>query len=132
MVGRWVEYHADRDPYFMIGAFVFYRRPDSPAAQVLLFLGAIRLSINFLFWGSIGENLDGLAFTAVALLGNYIWAMPLFPRLFLLSLVFPRTKQPVRDHPHLTLAALYLAVPGAYCSRWDRRIWLVDLRVLAW
>ena len=97
--------------YFMIGAFVFYRRQDSPAAQVLLFLGVIRLSMNFLFSGSIGDNLDRLAFTAVALLGNYIWAMLLFPTLFLLSLVFPRPKQPVRDHPRLTLAALYLVVP---------------------
>jgi hypothetical protein len=99
--------------YFLIGAFVFYRRPGSPAAQVLLFLGAIRLSMSLLFPGSIGDNLDMLAYTASGLLGNYIWAMLLFPTLFLLTLVFPRAKRPYRDHPRLTLAALYLVVPLA-------------------
>ena len=97
--------------YFLIGAFVFYRRPGSQAAQVLFFLGAIRLSMSLQFPGSIGDNLDMLAFTTSALLGNYIWAMLLFPTLFLLSLVFPRPKRPYRDHPRLTLVALYLVVP---------------------
>ena len=97
--------------YFLVGAFVFYRRPGSPAAQVLLFLGAVALSMNTLFSWSIADSLDMAAFTASALLGNYIWAMLFFPTLFLLSLVFPRAKRPFRDHPRLTLAALYLAVP---------------------
>jgi hypothetical protein len=97
--------------YFLIGAFVFTRRPGSPAAQVLLFLGMVSFVMSFFFPQTIGDALDSIAYALVALLGYYIWAMLLFPTLFLLSLVFPHPKWPFRRHPRLTLAGLYLLAP---------------------
>jgi hypothetical protein len=99
--------------YFLIGVFVFFRRPGNLAAQVLLFLGAVQLSMNLLFPLTLGDYMDPFAFKAVTLLGNYIWGILLFPTLFLLSLVFPRPKHPFSTHPRLTLAGLYLLEPLA-------------------
>ncbi len=99
--------------YFLIGAFVFFRRPGNLAAQVLLFLGTIQLSMYLLFPWTLGDYMDPLAFKADALLANYIWGILLFPTLFLLSLVFPKPKRPFSTHPRLTLAGLYLLEPLA-------------------
>ena len=99
--------------YFLIGAFVFVRRPRNFAAQVLLLLGAVRLSMALIFIvpPSLADGLDAFALTAVMLLGYYIWGLLLFPTLLLLSLVFPRPKRPFRTHPLLTLVVLYLLEP---------------------
>jgi hypothetical protein len=99
--------------YFLIGAFVFFRRPGNLAAQALLFLGAVQLSMNLLFPMTLGDYMDPFASKAVILLGNYIWGILLFPTLFLLSLVFPKPKRPFSTHPRLTLAGLYLFEPLA-------------------
>jgi hypothetical protein len=99
--------------YFLIGVYVFARRPRNLAAQVLLFLGAVRLvmSLTFIVPESLGDIWDPFAWLAVALLGYYIWAILLFPTLLLFTLVFPRPKRPFRTHPRLTVAFLYLLEP---------------------
>jgi hypothetical protein len=97
--------------YFLIGAFVFFRRPGNLAAQVLLFLGTVQLAMYLLLPLTLGDFMDPFAFKAVTLLGNYIWGILLFPTLFLLSLVFPKPKRPFSTHPRLTLAGLYLLEP---------------------
>jgi hypothetical protein len=99
--------------YFLIGAFVFGRRPGNLAAQALFFLGSVALVMNLIFVvpPSIGDYGDLFASAAKVLLGNYIWGMLLFPTLLLLSLVFPKPKRPFRTHPRLTLASLYLTLP---------------------
>ena len=99
--------------YFLIGVFVFARRPRNLAAQVLLFLGIVALVMRIVFAvpPSLGDDWDPFARTAVALLGYYIWGILLFPTLLLFSLVFPKPKQPFRTHPLLTLAFLYLLEP---------------------
>jgi len=99
--------------HFLIGASLITRRPGSPAAQILLFLGSVRLVMSFFFPATIGDVLDSIANTLVALLGYYIWGMLAFPTLFLLALVFPHPKWPIRRHPRLTLAGLYLLAPLA-------------------
>jgi len=96
--------------YFLIGAFVFVRRPSNLAAQVLFFLGTVRLvmALILVIPFTLADFGDTFALTAVALLGYYIWGILLFPTLLLLSLVFPRPKWPFRTHPLLTLVFLYL------------------------
>jgi hypothetical protein len=97
--------------YFLIGAFVFFRRPGNPAARVLLFLGAVQLAMGLLLPSTLGDFMDPFAAKAMPLLGNYIWGILLFPTLFLLSLVFPKPKRPFSTHPRLTIAGLYLFEP---------------------
>jgi hypothetical protein len=99
--------------YFLIGAFVFVRRPRNLAAQVLLFFGTVSLVMNLVFIvpESLSDTLDPFASIGVVLLGYYIWGILLFPTLLLFSLVFPRPKRPFRTHPWLTLALLYLLEP---------------------
>jgi hypothetical protein len=96
---------------FLIGAYVFIRRPGNLAAQVLFFFGIVGLAMNLLFPLTLADSMDLFSVTAVALLGYYIWGILLFPTLFLLSLVFPRPKRPFSTHPRLTLAGLYLFEP---------------------
>ena len=99
--------------YFAIGIFVFLRRPQNSAARVLLFLGTVRLSMSLMFIvpQTLTDSLDPFATITVALLGYYIWGLLLFPTFLLLSLIFPKPKQPFRTHPTITLAALYLLEP---------------------
>jgi hypothetical protein len=97
--------------YFLIGAFVFFRRPGNLDARALLFLGAVQLAMGLLLPLTLGDLMDLFAAKAVPLLGNYIWGILLFPTLFLLSLVFPRPKRPFSIHPRLTIAGLYLFEP---------------------
>ena len=99
--------------YFLIGGFVFVRRPRNIAAQVLLFFGTVGLvmSLTFTVPISFGDLGDAFALTAVLLLGYFIWGILLFPTLLLFSLVFPIPKWPFRTHPLLTLALLYLLEP---------------------
>jgi len=99
--------------YFLIGAFLFFRRPGNLAAQVLLFLGTVQLAMMFILYSTLGDFMDPFAVKAFSLLANYIWGILLFPTLFLLSLVFPRPKRPFSTHPRLTLAGLYLLEPLA-------------------
>jgi hypothetical protein len=96
--------------YFLIGAFVFVRRPSNLGAQVLFFLGTVRLVMMLILVipFTLADFGNTFALTAVSLLGYYIWGILLFPTLLLLSLVFPRPKWPFRTHPLLTLAFLYL------------------------
>jgi hypothetical protein len=96
--------------YFLIGAFVFVRRPGNLAAQVLFFLGTVRLVMTLILVipFTIADFGNTFALTAVSLLGYYIWGILLFPTLLLLSLVFPKPKWPFRTHPLLTLVFLYL------------------------
>jgi hypothetical protein len=100
--------------YFLIGVFVFSRRPENTASQVLLFLGTVRLAMILVFIvpESYSERMFPLAITSVALLGYFVWGLLLFPTILLLSLVFPRPKWPYRTHPMLTLAAIYLTMPA--------------------
>ena len=97
--------------YFLIGAFVFFRRPGNLAAQVLFFLGTVQLAMTFILFSTLGDFMDPFAVKAFSLLANYIWGILLFPTLFLLSLVFPKPKRPFNTHPRLTLAGLYLLEP---------------------
>ena len=99
--------------YFLIGAFVFGRRPGNLAAQALFFLGSVRLVMNLtdVVPVGIGDYGNLFAIIATVLLGNYIWGILLFPTLLLLSLLFPKPKRPFRTHPRLTLAVLYLTLP---------------------
>ena len=99
--------------FFVIGIFVFIRRPGNSAAQVLFFLGTVRLSMSLIFIvpNSLADYLDPLAMNAVVILGYYIWGIFLFPTLFLLSLIFPKPKWPYRSHPILTILAIYLIEP---------------------
>jgi hypothetical protein len=97
--------------YFLIGAFVFFRRPGNLAAQVLLFLGTVQLAMNFILYPTLGDFMDPFAVKAFSLLANYIWGILLFPTLFLLSLVFPKPKRPFSTRPRLTLVGLYLLEP---------------------
>jgi hypothetical protein len=97
---------------FLIGMFVFIRRPGNLAAQVLLFLGTVQLVMSLtVIPVTLADFGDAFAKPAGLLLGNYIWGILLFPTLLLLSLVFPNPKWPFRTHPPLTLACLYLLEP---------------------
>ncbi len=99
--------------FFVIGLFVFLRKPGNSAAQVLFFLGIVRLSMALIFIVpvSLADLLDPFALNAVALLGYYIWGLLLFPTLLLLSLVFPKPKWPFRSHPLLTVLTIYMIEP---------------------
>lgn len=94
----------------LLGVFVFSRRPGDPAAQVLLFLGAVNLAM------SIASQ---LVLDAPAFMGrpfwvdlwifffSWVWGAFLFPSLLLLALVFPRPKRFVQRYPILVLVLLY-------------------------
>jgi hypothetical protein len=94
----------------LLGVFVFSRRPGDPAAQVLLFLGAVNLAM------SIASQ---LVLDAPAFMGRpfwvglwiffftWVWGAFLFPSLLLLALVFPRPKRFVQRYPILVLVVLY-------------------------
>lgn len=98
---------------FLIGGFVFIRRPGNLGAQVLLFLGTVQLvmSLGAVIPLSLADGVDAFSLTAVILLGYYIWGILLFPTILLFSLVFPKPKWPFRRHPVFTLAFLYLLEP---------------------
>ena len=96
---------------FLIGLYVFARRPGSAGAQVLLFLGVIEVAMTLVLvlpYG-VGDLLNPFAVVSVALLGYFSWAVLLFPTILLLSLVFPKPKWSMRTHPIPTLAVLYMA-----------------------
>lgn len=99
--------------YLVIGAWVLYLRPGNLGAQVLFFLGSVRLAMELILWIplSIGDTGNAFAVTAVSLLGFYIYGILLFPTFLLLSLVFPKPKRPFRTYPALTLLLLYLFEP---------------------
>ncbi|MFN2212327.1 MAG: hypothetical protein ACK2UM_04370 [Anaerolineales bacterium] len=99
--------------YFVIGIFVFMRRPGNSAARVLLFLGTVRLAMAVISVvpETLADRIDPISAIAVAILGYYIWGILLFPSLLLLSLIFPKPKQPFLSHPRLTVAILYSLLP---------------------
>ncbi len=95
-----------------IGIFVFVRRPTYASAQVLLFIGAVRLTQDIILvlpYG-VADLLVPTAIRPLALLGYYSWGILLFPSIFLFSLVFPQSKWPIRRYPLPTLLVLYLVV----------------------
>jgi len=99
--------------YFLIGIFVFIRRPGNSAARTLLFLGTVRLAMAVISMipETLADWIDPISAVGVAILGYYIWGILLFPSILLLSLIFPKPKQPFLSHPRLTVVLLYSLLP---------------------
>ena len=96
--------------FVVIGILVFSRRPGSPAAQVLLFLAALRLAMWIAgLLVADAPALFGAPFWIDAwnFFNTWVWAGFLFPSLLLFTLVFPRPKRFVQRRPVWVLAALY-------------------------
>jgi hypothetical protein len=94
----------------VLAIYVFSRRPGNPAAQILLFLGALNLAMSMsgLFL------LDAPVFMGASFWVNlwlffvtWVWGAFLFPSLLLLALIFPRPKRFVQRYPALILVLLY-------------------------
>ncbi len=96
--------------FVVIGILVFSRRPGSPAAQVLLFLAALRLAMWIAgLLVADAPALFGAPFWIDAwnFFNTWVWAGFLFPSLLLFTLVFPRPKRFVQRRPVWVLAVLY-------------------------
>jgi hypothetical protein len=93
--------------FFVVGVAVFALRPQERAARALFLIGV----------GFLGNGLDGpLGATAyfhplLAMPSSIpfdTWTLLINPSLAYLVLVFPSPKWPVRRHPWLTVAVVYL------------------------
>jgi hypothetical protein len=93
--------------FFVVGVVVFVLRPRERAARALFLIG-----VGFLGNGTYtpsGATFLFHPFLAMpASLPFDTWTMLINPSLAYLALVFPSPKWPVRRHPRLTVAVLYL------------------------
>jgi len=97
-----------------VGAFVFARKPDEPAAVPLVFIAsaAAGSSVPWFLGSSVSDIVQGPQFLLFALLTGPLY-MLLWPASLHLALVFPSRLPAVERRPWLVPAA-YLAGFGAY------------------
>jgi signal transduction histidine kinase len=99
-----------------VGAFVFRRRPDEPAAVPLLFIAAAAAgsSVPWFLGSSVSDIVLGPPFLLFALLTGPLY-MLLWPAALHLAFVFPSRLPAVERRPWLVPAA-YVAGFGAYVA----------------
>ena len=99
-----------------VGAFVFARRPDEPAAIPLLFIAsaAAGSSVPWFLGSSVSDIVQGPQFLLFALLTGPLY-MLLWPAALHLAFVFPYPVPALDRRPWLVPAA-YLAGFGAYIA----------------
>jgi hypothetical protein len=99
-----------------VGAFVFARKPDEPAAIPLLFItcAAAGSSVPWFLGSSVSDIVQGPQFLLFALLTGPLY-MLLWPASLHLAFVFPY-RLPVLDRRPWLVPAAYLAGFGAYVA----------------
>jgi len=97
-----------------VGWFVFLKRPREASAQALLLFSICLLVANVsstvIDW-SLPEMLTPVILSIAIFFSNWIFATVMFPSLLLLTLIFPRPKRFVQQHPRPLIALLYGLVP---------------------
>jgi hypothetical protein len=90
---------------FAVAAFAFYRRPNDPAAQMLMiFASAFAANvISGLLPADFSVQFDPLAYTVSSFFSFTIFGILLAPSLLAFTLVFPRPKRSVTRFPWLVL-----------------------------
>ena len=90
-----------------VGAFVFWRKPNEPAAVPLVFIaaGAAGSSVPWFLGTTVSDVVVGMPFLLFAVLTGPLY-MLLWPGALHLAFVFPRRLPIVERHPWL--------IPGAY------------------
>ncbi|MCA1554469.1 MAG: hypothetical protein LC737_08825, partial [Chloroflexi bacterium] len=101
-------------PSFLIGLFVFLRRPSDYAARLLFLLTACFLTSEGISQAVTHSNVlgpselfDGVAFWGAQFFNALIWPLLIAPVYINLFWRFPIAKRPLREHPRLTLILLY-------------------------
>jgi len=97
--------------FFVIGVFVFIRRPRERPAHALLFMGA-----GFFFqWLNIPSNVLHFSnpFSSELYFSFNYWSNAIVPSLAYIILSFPTLKWPLNRYPRLTVAVLYLPITPA-------------------
>lgn len=98
----------------VLGWFVFLKRPTQWAARALLLFSICLIVTDISSAGiewSLPELLVPGLFPVALFFSNWIFAVVMFPSLLLLTLVFPRPKPFVQQHPRTVLALLYGIMP---------------------
>ena len=93
-----------------LGSYVFFKRPGSPAARVMLWLSAIGFSMSVgadILPLNTGDYFDRFGFYSAAFFGFLIWGIALFPTITLFTFVFPRPKHFFTRYPWPVLVFLY-------------------------
>ncbi|HYN87164.1 MAG TPA: hypothetical protein VER55_01480 [Ardenticatenaceae bacterium] len=106
-------------PQLLIALFVFFRRPQSRPAWVLL-LFAVANAVPLLFSESVsGTDVVALpemfyveAYWPADFFNTWIWTLLLLPLMVHLSLIFPVVKRPMRRYRVATLVAIYSFFPA--------------------
>ncbi len=90
---------------FAVAAFAFYRRPNDPAAQMLMiFASAFAANvISGLLPADFSVQFDPLAYIVSSFFSFTIFGILLAPSLLAFTLVFPRPKRSVTRFPWLVL-----------------------------
>jgi hypothetical protein len=107
----------DSLPQLLIALFVFWKRPRSLAARLLLLLAAcqfasVGLSQPFSPFPGPAEMFHVGAYWPSYLFGILLWPFFIVPTLAYLFLVFPVPKPFLRRHPKLAVAAVYGLSPA--------------------
>jgi hypothetical protein len=96
--------------YALLAALIFFLRPGNRSAQVLLFMGAVNLSMNagqMTVPLSSADFFDPYAFISVNFLDYFAWGVLLFPTITVLTLVFPKPKLFFQRYSGIILVVLY-------------------------
>ncbi|OUC08694.1 hypothetical protein RY27_07415 [Litorilinea aerophila] len=98
--------------FLALAWFTFWRRPATPSAQALLFLGtAIGASaISGLLPDGLSVQFSAIAFALTYFFSYAIWGIVLGPSLLAFSLLFPRPKRAIQRRPLLGLTPALLSV----------------------
>jgi hypothetical protein len=106
-------------PALLLGFFVFFRRPRSPAARLFFLISVCFFASEGVSQVVRGSNVVGPAemfyigaFWPAQFFNTLIWPCVVAPIYLHLFLIFPVVKKPMRSYPRLTLAALYGWMPG--------------------
>src|SRR5262249_38017562 len=107
-------------PFAVIAFFVYFRRPGSAAARLLLLLGASVFASNGISQAVADSNVvgpaelfDRAAYWPAILMNAWIWPLLIAPIYLHLFLRFPVVKRPLRTHPRLVLSVVYGTMPIA-------------------
>ncbi len=105
-------------PALLIALFVFFKRPRSTAARLLLIVSASFFASTGISQGVTGSNVLGVAelfyrdaYWPTQLFNLLIWPFVIGPAYVQLFISFPVPKYPVVRYPRLTVAVLYGLMP---------------------
>lgn len=96
-------------PLFLLGAFVFFKRPRNPAGRLLFLFGAgwfCQVAIEAANMDGVERFYGGGGILHPRPLG-VLWAIVFLPMLPLAFLLFPVAKWPMRRYPSWTVALLF-------------------------